>query len=64
MFRTPLAWVVGPLAIGGCVYLFWSLPHRTQLWFLAWNVLGVLVYFLYSRRNAVLGRVTGSSQKA
>ena len=36
-FRTPLAWVVGPLAIGGCIYLFISLPMRTQLWFLAWN---------------------------
>jgi APA family basic amino acid/polyamine antiporter len=29
---------------------------RTQLWFLAWNVFGLLVYALYSRRNAVLGR--------
>ncbi|GGD50455.1 amino acid permease [Pseudoxanthomonas indica] len=56
VFRTPLAWVVGPLAIGGCLYLFWSLPHKTQLWFLAWNVVGVLVYFLYSRRNSVLAR--------
>ena len=55
-FRTPLAWVVGPLAIGGCIYLFISLPMRTQLWFLAWNVFGLLVYAVYSRRNAVLGR--------
>ncbi|TKD50344.1 amino acid permease [Sphingomonas baiyangensis] len=51
-FRTPLAWVVGPVAILGCLYLFFSLPTQTQFWFLLWNVAGVLVYFGYSRRNA------------
>ena len=56
LFRTPMAWLVGPLAIGGCLYLFFSLPTRTQLWFLAWNVFGLAVYVLYSRRNAVLAR--------
>ena len=56
VFRTPLAWVVGPVAILGCTYLFLSLPQKTQLWFLAWNVLGVLVYLVYSRSNSVLGR--------
>ncbi len=33
-FRTPAAWLIAPLAIVGCAYLFWSLPHRTQLYFL------------------------------
>ncbi|RZA29225.1 MAG: amino acid permease, partial [Lysobacteraceae bacterium] len=56
MFRTPLAWVVGPLAILGCLYLFWSLPRTTQLWFLLWNALGIVAYVLYGRRNSVLGR--------
>jgi len=55
-FRTPLAWFVGPLAIVGCLYLFWSLPTRTQLWFAAWNVFGLLVYVAYSRRRAVLAK--------
>lgn len=55
-FRTPLAWLVGPLAIGGCIYLFFSLPSSTQKWFLLWNAVGLVVYALYSRRNAVLGR--------
>ena len=58
-FRTPLAWVVAPLAILGCTYLFWSLPQKTQLYFLAWNVLGVVLYMAYARRNAVLGRAGG-----
>lgn len=56
VFRTPMAWVVGPLAIFGCLYLFWSLPQRTQLWFLVWNVVGVVVYVAYSRRTSLLAR--------
>jgi len=56
VFRTPMAWVVGPLAIFGCLYLFWSLPHSTQKWFLVWNVVGVIVYVLYSRRASLLAK--------
>ncbi|MCS4235845.1 amino acid permease [Stenotrophomonas sp. BIGb0135] len=55
-FRTPLAYVVGPLAVIGCLYLFFSLPSKTQLYFLAWNVLGLIAYFAYGRRHAVLGK--------
>jgi APA family basic amino acid/polyamine antiporter len=54
LFRTPLAWVVGPIAIFGCLYLFWSLPHRTQLWFLVWNVIGVVAYLIYGRKHSLL----------
>lgn len=52
-FRTPLAWFVGPAGVLGCLYLFASLPSRTQLYFLIWNVLGLLVYFLWARHRAV-----------
>ena len=55
-FRTPLAWVVAPGAVAGCLYLFWSLPTRTQEYFLLWNLLGLAVYFLYARPRAVAGR--------
>jgi APA family basic amino acid/polyamine antiporter len=54
IFRTPVAWLIGPLAILGCVYLFWSLPLKTIGYFLIWNTLGVIVYFAYARRNSVL----------
>ncbi|MGL0788080.1 amino acid permease [Xanthomonas translucens] len=53
-FRTPLAWVVGPLAIIGCLYLFWSLPYTTQRWFALWNAIGVVAYLLYGRRHSLL----------
>jgi len=55
VFRAPLAWVVGPVAILGCAYLFWSLPARTQFWCLLWNALGLVVYLLYARRHSMLG---------
>ncbi|HVF92937.1 MAG TPA: amino acid permease [Sphingomonas sp.] len=53
-FRTPLAWIVAPAAILGCVYLFTSLQSVTQIWFFAWNALGLLVYFFYGRRRATM----------
>jgi basic amino acid/polyamine antiporter, APA family len=53
-FATPLPWLVGPVAIIGCAYLFFSLPVTTQVWFGIWNVLGLLVYFLYSRSRAIV----------
>ena len=45
LYRTPLAWVVGPAAILGCLYLFTSLQAQTQLFFAAWNALGLVCYF-------------------
>lgn len=54
-FRTPAAWVVGLGAIFGCFYLFLSLPTKTQIWFGCWNLLGLVVYFAYARRNAAKG---------
>lgn len=51
-FRAPMPWLVGGIAVFGCVYLFFSLPSSTQFWFVVWNIFGVGVYFLYSRRHA------------
>ena len=54
VFRAPLAWLLGPIAIVGCIYLFFSLARLTQVAFLIWNVIGVGVYLLYSRRKSLL----------
>ena len=54
-FRAPMPWVIGSIAVFGCIYLFFSLPAQTQLWFFVWNVVGLGVYFLYARRHAVIG---------
>jgi APA family basic amino acid/polyamine antiporter len=52
LFRCPAAWPVGLVAMGGCLYLFASLPQRTQFWFLAWNAAGLIVYLGYARFSA------------
>jgi basic amino acid/polyamine antiporter, APA family len=56
VFRTPLAWVVGPVAILGCLYLFYSLPDRTKVYFLIAHVVGLLLYFGYGVRRSRLSR--------
>jgi len=53
-FRTPAVWVVGLGAILGCAYLFSSLPPRTLLSCLSWNVAGLFVYFAYGRVRSTL----------
>jgi APA family basic amino acid/polyamine antiporter len=52
-FKAPLPWVIGPTAIVGCLYLFISLPQKTQLYFLIWNTIGILVYLAYGSRHGV-----------
>jgi basic amino acid/polyamine antiporter, APA family len=54
LFRAPLPWVIGPLGIIGCAYLFVSLPFATVWRFFAWNALGLLVYLLYARHRSAL----------
>jgi len=55
-FRAPLAWVVGPIGILGCLYLFYSLPSRTQLFFLTAQVIGLVLYAIYGSRAAERAR--------
>ena len=50
-FSTPLPWVIGPLTIIGCLYLFWSLPETTRLFFLGWNVVGLALYLWIGNRR-------------
>ncbi len=56
VFRTPLAWLVGPLAILGCAYLFWNLPSLTQHLFLIWNAIGIAVYAVYGVKKSRLAQ--------
>lgn len=55
-FRTPAAWPVGIVAILGCLYLLYSLPRTTQLWFLAAQVVGLGLYLAYGARKSVAGQ--------
>ncbi|MET0289168.1 MAG: amino acid permease, partial [Pseudoxanthomonas sp.] len=54
-FRTPLIWIVGPLAVGGSALLFFSLGWNPTLkFFVVWSILGLIVYYLYARRGSHL----------
>jgi len=53
-FRTPFVWVVGPLALVGCVLLFVLLPLFTILVFFGWALFGLVVYALYGYRRSAL----------
>jgi APA family basic amino acid/polyamine antiporter len=53
-FTTPIAWLIAPAAILGCLYLFTSLTAKTIGFFCAWNAAGFVVYLLYGRSRSVL----------
>ncbi len=53
-FKVPLFWLVGPLAIAGCVFLFTSLNVSTMKFFAVWTAIGIVVYFLYGFWNSRL----------
>jgi APA family basic amino acid/polyamine antiporter len=55
-FRTPLYFLVCPLAAAGCVFLFFQLSGYTELMFLGWTLIGLVVYLLYSRRRSHVGQ--------
>lgn len=55
-FRTPAIMITAPVAVAGCLYLFFSLSWYTLELFVGWAVLGLIIYFLYSRRNSHVGR--------
>lgn len=54
-FRTPAVGVVAPVAVLGCVYLFFSLSTYTISLFVGWAVIGLIVYFAYSRQRSHVG---------
>ncbi|MGH6617172.1 amino acid permease [Sphingomonas sp.] len=55
-FRTPFVAVTAPLAILGCIYLFYNLGMPTKLMFIGWAAVGLVVYFGYSRSRSHVGR--------
>ncbi|HET9336782.1 MAG TPA: amino acid permease [Sphingomicrobium sp.] len=55
-FRVPAVWLIAPLTIGGCIFLFLNLPTAAMLFLPGWTVLGLVVYFVYSRSRSHLGR--------
>ena len=55
-FTTPLPWVIGIGGILGCLYLFISLPTKTQIFFFAAQGIGLVLYFIYGHGAAAKAR--------
>ncbi len=55
-FRTPAVNFVAPFAVLGSIYLFFSLSWYTLGLFTGWAVLGLVIYFAYSKSHSHVGR--------
>ena len=58
-FTTPAVWIVGPLSLLCCGFLFFSLPPSTQLTFLLWSLVGLALYFAYGFWKSPLAKSRG-----
>jgi APA family basic amino acid/polyamine antiporter len=53
-FRTPLVWLVCPLAMAGCVFLFFNLSGNTEMMFFVWAAIGLVVYYFYGKNKSAM----------
>lgn len=55
-FRAPGLFIIGPLTIFGCVFLFFNLPFEAMIVLPGWAAIGMVIYFLYGYRASHVGR--------
>jgi APA family basic amino acid/polyamine antiporter len=55
-FKTPLVWVVGPMGALSAAYLMAYLDKETWIRLLVWLVIGLTIYFSYSRSHSLLAQ--------
>ena len=55
-YKTPLIYIVAPLGASFNVFLMTYVREHTWYAFIIWGIIGVFVYFLYSRRNSNLNK--------
>lgn len=56
-FKCPAVFVVAPMAIISCIYLIGTILLKTGEVFLIWGIIGLLVYFFYSRKKSPLNKI-------
>ncbi|MGQ0452262.1 amino acid permease, partial [Bacillus sp. SS-TM] len=60
-FMVPLVPILPIISIACCLFLMVNLPLKTWMYFGAWLAIGVVVYFVYSKKHSHL-KDDGSSQ--
>ncbi|MDC7681943.1 amino acid permease [Asticcacaulis sp. BYS171W] len=55
-FKTPLVWIIAPLAALGCLGLYLNLPTVAKMVLPVWGAIGLVIYFAYSRRHSHVGK--------
>ncbi|MGH9814582.1 MAG: APC family permease, partial [Candidatus Acidiferrales bacterium] len=55
-FRAPAIWFVAPAGMLSCFYLMYGLPLVTWYRLAVWMAIGLLIYFLYGKRNSKIGQ--------
>lgn len=55
-FRCPAVYIVAPLAVLFCAFVFSQLSSHTIYLFVGWSVLGMLLYWGYGRKHSHQGR--------
>ncbi len=63
-FRLPLMPVIPIIGIGFSIYLIWSLPWETWVRFVVWLIVGLFVYYFYSRTHSKLNAGTAETSTA
>jgi APA family basic amino acid/polyamine antiporter len=53
-YRTPAVYVVGSLGVAFNIFLMCFVRKETWIAFMVWGAVGIIVYFLYSKRNSNL----------
>ncbi len=61
-FRTPLVPVLPIVSVALSIWLMITLDGETWLRFVVWMILGLIVYFVYSRRRSTIGRSRAGGQ--
>jgi APA family basic amino acid/polyamine antiporter len=56
-YKTPAVYLVGCLGVGFNIFLMCFVRKETWVAFMIWGVIGIIVYFAYSRRNSNLHNV-------
>ncbi len=53
-YKTPAVYLVGTLGVAFNIFLMCFVRKETWIAFMIWGVIGIIVYFIYSKRNSKL----------